>query len=85
MSAFKKMWFWRSDYGGIQANNELPKKQLLFSEKLQTKACQLQNRDRLDGRIIAVYRQITSYTNYKKSKHCKRHYLLAEKWPEQQA
>ena len=24
MSAFKQIWFWRSDYGGIQANNQLP-------------------------------------------------------------
>ena len=24
MSAFEQIWFWRSDYGGIQANNQLP-------------------------------------------------------------
>ena len=26
MSEFDQIWFWRSDYGGIQANNQLPRK-----------------------------------------------------------
>ena len=58
---------------------------LLFSDKSQTKACQLQNRDRFEGRIIAAYRQLTSYPNNQKSKHSGRYYLLADKWPERQA
>ena len=52
---------------------------LLFSDMSQTKACHLQNRDRFEDRIIAAYRQITSYPNYQKSKHSGRYYLLTDK------
>ena len=36
---------------------------LLFSDKSQTKACQLKNRDGFEGPFIAAYRQITNYPN----------------------
>ena len=54
---------------------------LLFSDKSQTKACQLKNRDGFKGRFIAAYRQITSYPNYQKSEHSEGYYLLTDKWP----
>ena len=55
---------------------------LLLSDKPQTKASQLQNRDCFEGRNIAAYRHITSYPNYQKSKHSGGYYLLRGKWPE---
>ena len=37
---------------------------LALSDKSQMKACQLQNRDRFEGQIIAAHRQKTSYPKY---------------------
>ena len=52
---------------------------LVFSDKSQSKACQLQNRDGFEGRFIAAHRQITSYPNYQNSKHGEGYYLLTDK------
>ena len=32
MSACKQIWFWRLDYGGVQANNQLPQKTALLKQ-----------------------------------------------------
>ena len=58
---------------------------LLFSDKSQTKASQLKNRDGFEGQFIVAYRLITSYPTFQKSKHSEGYYLLTDKWPDRQA